>query len=169
MRPVARLVIAAGCLTTLTGAAFADEAAFLRSLDGNWAGGGTVKVRTSAPTIRVSCKFASETTADSLALDGTCRGLLVFSRRISADLKANGARYAGYYIGAGTGPAGLSGRRSGNAINLNIRWAKKVNGDRKAKLIVEKNGSNGMRLTTTDVDPKTGESVVTSRIDLKRR
>lgn len=168
MRSVARLAIAICCVAALTGIARADEAAFLHSLAGKWAGKGTVKVRISAPTIRVSCKFTSETTPDSLSLDGSCRGLLVFSRRISADLKADGASYSGSYTGAGTGPAGLNGTRSGDAINLGIRWAKEVNGDRKAKLTVEKTGENGMSLTTTDINPKTGESVVTSRIDLQR-
>ncbi|TIP80689.1 MAG: hypothetical protein E5X63_30530, partial [Mesorhizobium sp.] len=60
------------------------------------------------------------------------------------------------------------GRRSGNAINLGIRWAKEVNGDRTAQMTVEKSGEDGMRLTVIDVDPKTGERVMTSRIDLRR-
>jgi hypothetical protein len=90
------------------------------------------------------------------------------SRAIGADLKANGAKYSGSYIGAGTGTAGLSGSRSGNAINLGIRWAKDVNGDRNARMTVEKVGDNGMRLTTVDVDPATGKNVVTSQINLRR-
>jgi len=53
-------------------------------------------------------------------------------------------------------------------INLGITWAKPVNGDRKAIMTVQKNGADGMTLTTTDIDPRTGKSVVTSRIDLKR-
>ena len=56
----------------------------------------------------------------------------------------------------------------GNAINLAIRWAKEVNGDRIAKMTIEKIGSTGMRLTTVDTDPKTGKSVVTSQINLRR-
>jgi hypothetical protein len=36
-------------------------------------------------------------------------------------------------------------------------------------MTVEKIGDNGMRLTTTDTDLKTGKSVVTSRIELKRQ
>ena len=62
----------------------------------------------------------------------------------------------------------LSGSRTGDAINLDIRWAKIVNGDRDAQMTVEKIGADAMRLTVTDVDPKTGKTVVTSRIDLKR-
>ncbi len=41
-------------------------------------------------------------------------------------------------------------------------------GDRSARLTIEKIGSDGMRLTTVDTDPKTGKSVVTSQIDLQR-
>ncbi|RVA81297.1 hypothetical protein EN910_35780, partial [Mesorhizobium sp. M7A.F.Ca.CA.004.01.1.1] len=104
----------------------------------------------------------------SLSLDGNCRGLVVVTRAISADLKASGAKYSGTYVGSRTGPAQLNGSRSGNAINLGIRWAKEVNGDRRAQMKVEKRGENGMRLTVIDTDPKTGKSVVTSRIDLQR-
>jgi hypothetical protein len=163
-----RLAAFCACLAAGAGVAHADESAFLRSLEGNWAGKGSVKVRVTAPTIRVSCKFKSTANAGSLVLDGNCRGLLVFSRHISATLRSNGSKYSGSYVGAGTGPAGLRGVRTGSAIDLGITWAKPVNGDRKANMTVEKSGANGMTLTTTDVDPKTGKSVVTSRIDLKR-
>jgi hypothetical protein len=161
--------LAFACCLLVAGAAHADEAAFLHSLDGNWSGRGKVKVRITAPTIGVSCRFKSGSAAQSLSLTGTCRGLLVFSRKIGAELKVHQGRYSGTYIGAGTGPAALNGSRSGNAINLAIRWAKNVNGDRNARLIVEKIGRNGMRLTTTDMDLKTGRSVVTSQIDLERQ
>lgn len=163
-----RLGAVIGGLAVGLGAAHSNESAFLRSLDGNWTGKGSVKVRIGAPTIRVSCKFTSAATDASLSLDGNCRGLLVFSRHISARLKADGARYSGSYVGAGTGPAGLTGVRTGSAINLGIAWAKVVNGDRQARMTVEKNGEDGMTLTTTDTDPKTGKAVVTSRIELKR-
>jgi hypothetical protein len=163
-----RLAAVVACLAAGAGPAPADESGFLRSLAGDWSGKGSVKVRVTAPTIRVSCKFKSTADAGSLVLDGNCRGLLVFSRHISATLKANGSKYSGTYVGAGTGPAGLKGVRTGSAIGLGITWAKPVNGDRKATMTVEKNGDNGMTLTTTDVDPKTGKSVVTSRIELKR-
>lgn len=167
MKSLARFLLA-GCLMTASGAAHADEASFLSSLDGNFAGKGTVKVTTDAPTVNVSCTFNSDATSTSLSLDGNCRGLVVVTRAISADLKASGAKYTGVYVGSRTGPARLAGSRSGNAINLGISWAKEVNGDRKARLTVEKTSGDGMRLTVTDVDPKTGKSVVTSRIDLRR-
>jgi hypothetical protein len=160
-------VVAASALLAAS-AAQASDADFLESLDGNWTGKGTVKVRTDSSPVSVTCKFSSDSTASSLSLDGNCRGMVVVSRAISANLKANGQKYAGSYVGAGTGTAGLSGARKGNAINLGIRWAKEVNGDRQARMTVEKVGDSGMRLTTVDVDPKTGKNVVTSQINLRR-
>jgi hypothetical protein len=161
--------IAAVTASMLTaGAAHADESAFLKTLAGNWSGNGTVKVRTNAPTIKVTCRFKSDANASSLALNGRCTSLVVFSRVISANLKASGDSYTGSYVGAGTGTAGLGGKRAGNAISLAIKWAKEVNGDRRAQMTIEKTGASGMRLTTVDTDPATGRSVVTSRIDLRR-
>ena len=150
------------------GTAHADESTFLESLEGDWMGSGTVKVRTDSSPIKVSCVFNSDTTASSLSLDGRCTGLLIFSRAIGADLQSDGTRYSGSYVGAGTGTAALTGSRSGSAINLNIQWAKQVNGDRSAQLTIEKLGEAAMRLTTTDTDPKSGKKVMTSRIDLRR-
>jgi hypothetical protein len=147
----------------------ADDAAFLLSLSGQWTGGGSVKTRTNRAPINVSCSFSSVGKATSLSLNGACRGFVVISRKIGADVKISKGRYRGTYIGAGTGPAGLTGRRQGDALQLDIRWAKAINGDRNARLTVEKIGARGMRLTTRDRDPATGKTVVTSRIDLKRK
>jgi hypothetical protein len=162
------LAVATALVFVSGSAARADETEFLRDMSGNWSGKGTVKVRTNSPTINVTCRFVSDTTSRSLALDGKCTSLAVFSRNISADLKASGNKYTGSYVGAGTGTAGLGGQRAGDTINLGITWAKEVNGDRRAQMKIEKVGDSGMRLTTLDKDPKTGESVVTSRIDLRR-
>ncbi len=152
----------------MAGVANADESAFLKTLAGSWNGKGTVKVRTNAPVMKVTCQFKSDTNARSLSLNGRCTSLMVFSRVISANLKASGDRYTGSYVGAGSGTAGLGGRRNGDAINLAIKWAKEVNGDRRAQMTIEKVGASGMRLTTVDTDPATGRSVVTSRIELRR-
>ena len=148
--------------------AHAADAEFLKSLDGNWGGKGSVKVEANSAPINVSCKFSSDTTESSMALDGSCTGMVVVSRAIGATIKTDGKSYKGTYIGSSTGPAGLSGKRSGNALNLGIRWAKDVNGDRSAKLRLEKVGDNGMRLTTVDTDPATGKNVVISEINLRR-
>ena len=167
MRPFTQFALAS-CLLVAAGAAHADEAKFLQSFQWNFAGKGTVQVTTDVPNVGVSCNFKSNATSTSLSLDGSCRGLVVLTRAISANVKVTAAKYSGVYVGSRTGPAQLNGSRSGNAINLGIRWAKEVNGDRKARMTVEKRGENGIRLTVTDTDPKTGKSVVTSRIDLQR-
>ncbi len=162
-------MVAASALVFASGSfAYADETAFLKSIAGSWNGEGTVKVRANSPTINVTCQFTSDTTPQSLSLGGKCTSLAIFSRNISADLKATGSQYAGSYVGAGTGTAGLDGQRDGDTINLGITWAKEVNGDRRAQMTIEKVGDTGMRLTTVDTDPETGESIVTSRIDLRR-
>ena len=164
-----KVLLLAACIAPAGGfAAHANDGEFLGSLEGNWAGKGTVKVRTNSDPINVNCTLSTDTSDTSLSLDGKCRGLVIVSRAISADLTASGTSYKGSYTGAGTGVAGLSGTRSGDAINLGIRWAKEVNGDRTAQMTVEKVGENGLRLTTVDEDPTSGERVVTSRIDLRR-
>ena len=166
MKVLAALLIAATVLPV--GTARGDESTFLRSLEGNWSGTGTVTVRADSLPMKVACRFKSDTTARSLELDGRCTSLAIFSRVIAADLEARGANYSGSYVGAGSGTAGLTGKRSGNAINLGIRWAKNVNGDRTARMKIEKVGEAGLRLTTVDIHPTTGKSIVTSRIDLQR-
>src|SRR5882724_4687374 len=111
MKSFARFLLA--CLITASGAAHADEADFLSSFQGNFEGKGTVKVTTDAPTVNVSCTFNSGATSTSLSLDGSCRGLILVTRAISADLKSSGTKYTGTYVGSRTGPARLAGSRSG--------------------------------------------------------
>jgi hypothetical protein len=147
----------------------AADAEFLKSMNGSWSGNGSVKVRVNSLPMNIVCTLNSRATDASLTLEGKCAGFLGFSRAIRADMTTNGSTYSGSYVGAGTGTAGLSGKRSGNAIKLAIRWAKPVNGDRSARMTIEKIGSDGMRLITIDTDPRTGKSVVTSQINLRRR
>lgn len=167
MRTLFALAAMAALTLPATNAA-AQEGDFLTSLEGSWTGGGTVMVRTDSKPVKVSCSFDSNATATSLSLDGNCRGLVIVSRAVGADLKVNGGAYSGTYTGSRSGPAALKGSRKGNAINMGIRWGREINGDRDARLTVEKVGENGMRITTVDVDPASGDNVVTSRIDLKR-
>ncbi|MEI2297360.1 hypothetical protein [Ensifer sp. MJa1] len=151
------------------GSARADEGAFLKSLGGSWAGAGTVRIRTNMSPINISCNFSSEANGLALSMEGVCRGMLLISRSIDAQLRYSGSTYSGSYLGPRGGRAGLNGSRRGDAINLTIRWAKEVNGDRSADLILRKVGANGMRLTTLDVDPASGRRIVTSEINLKRK
>ena len=109
---IVRLLLAAAVLSH-GAVAHAGEAEFLESMDGNWSGEGTIKVRANSSPMTISCKFASDTTDTSLSLDGKCTGLMGLSRAIGATIRANGAAYRGSYRGAGTGVAGLNGKRSG--------------------------------------------------------
>lgn len=168
MKTFARLMIAAGLPLLLSGVAHADDTRFLAGFQGKFAGKGMVKISADAPTVNVTCDFNSNATASSLALDGRCRALVLVTRDISANLKVSGAKYSGTYVGSRTGPARLNGKRSGNAINLVINWAKPVNGNNQSQLIVEKRGQDGMRLKVVDFDAKTGKNIVTSQIDLRR-
>ena len=161
--------VAAALALTFSSPAVSEEADFLKSVAGNWTGDGTVKVRTNSSPVNVTCKFKSGSTETSLTLNGNCRGFLIVSRVVNAKLKIDEGKYSGSYVGAGTGTAGLSGIRKGNTINLRIRWAKKVNGDRSPQMSIQKVGDQGMRLTTVDTDPATGKRVVTSQINLRRQ
>lgn len=151
------------------GAASAADEAFLKSLAGQWSGTGVVKNPLTAPSVNVTCNFGSQASDTRLSMEGTCRGMLIITRSVGADIAVAGARYTGTYVGPSGRTSSLSGSRNGNAINLAIHWAKPVNGDRNANLTVEKVGDNGMRLTTIDVDPSSGKPVVTSEINLTRK
>lgn len=162
-------LLKAGIIVFAAGAAHADEQAFLGSLEGQWAGRGMVKMRADAKPINVSCNFDTQAASSALSMRGTCRGLLVISRSIGADLQYKGGSYRGIYIGPMGGRSGLAGKRRGDAINFTVRWAKEVNGDHRANMTLRKVGENGMRLTTIDVDPRSGDRVITSDINLQRR
>ncbi len=164
------MAILAGSLTLMHASqSAAGEEQFLDSLEGQYEGKGQVRLRTNRGPISVTCSFRSTATANSLSLDGRCRGLVVVSRSVGAKLTHNGNSYKGSYIGAGSGPATLAGKRQGNALHLTINWAKEINGDRRAQLSVAKAGASGLTLTTTDKDPASGKPVVTSKIVLQRK
>ena len=170
MKMLCTLFMTAGLVCAAQAQASAsEETAFLKSLEGNWAGSGTVKPRIGSAPIGVRCSFETRENADALSMQGTCRGMILISRSIGADIKVDGTRYSGVYIGPAGGRSALSGSRQGEAINLAIRWANEVNGDRNANLTVERVGSTGMVLKTVDTDPASGEAVVTSEINLQRR
>lgn len=161
-------ILLAAAVTASASPALADDEAFLASFAGSWSGKGEFRITAGSSPMSVACAFDAATSPTNLSLDGKCRGMVVVSRRIGVKLKTDGEGVSGSYVGSTTGSAGLSGRRTGTAFDLSIRWAKSVNGDREAQMKVEKVGEDGMKLTTTDVDPKTGRTVVTGRIDLSR-
>jgi hypothetical protein len=166
--PLRQSIIAFVALLSFPVFVQAAENGFLDPLAGAWKGNGMVLRKIGAKPVNVNCKFDIDSRNSALAMDGTCRGLLVVSRGVSARLKANGQSYSGTYTGPSGQPSSLSGSRQGNAINLSVRWARVTNGDRAANMTLEKIGDNRLRLQTIDRDPATGKSVVTSRIDLSR-
>ena len=104
-----------------------------------------------------------------MTLEGTC-SVSIVSVRIAADIKYNpiSGRYSGTYVGADVGPAHVSGRNSGNAVNLAITWPKPVNGDTKARMMIVNTGDR-FRLTLLDNLTPGGPEVVTSDVILLRR
>ncbi|MDL2400982.1 hypothetical protein [Rhizobium mayense] len=159
------LILSVGLFPSL---AAADESDFLQSLQGKWTGKGTILRRIGTSPINVACTFALTTSGPSLSMRGNCRGMLVVSRPISADLRVSGTQYNGVYVGPAGGRSGLSGKRQGNTIDLAVHWAKEVNGNRTAKMTIQEVGGSGLNLRTIDRDPKTGKSVITSDIALRR-
>lgn len=154
---------------SMTMPAAADEAAFLEPLSGNWTGTGKVTRKIGSSPINVSCRFNINAPGPSISMRGNCRGLLVVNRAISADLKAQGTRYSGTYIGPSGAPSQLSGGRQGNALNLAVRWARVINGDRNANMTISKQGDSRLSIRTVDRDPASGKTVVTSEISLQRQ
>jgi hypothetical protein len=167
MRIQARLfaILAGLCVAA---PAAADEAGFLQPLSGNWTGTGKVTRKIGSSPINVSCKFNITAPGASISMRGNCRGLLVINRAISADLTARGTRYSGTYVGPSGAPSQLSGSRQGDVINLAVRWARLINGDRNANMTISKRGNSQLSIQTVDRDPASGKTVVTSEISLRR-
>lgn len=166
MRPVI-LAFLAGTMAMPTSVSAADSR-FLQSIEGSWAGQGMVLTRIGGRSINVDCNIDFDAGATSLDMGGSCRALVVASRAISASLKASGNRYRGTYTGPSGQPSSLSGSLRGETLNLAVRWAREINGDRTATMTIARLGDNRLRLQTVDIDPASGKTVVTSRIDLSR-
>lgn len=156
------------CATLFPVAAMASEADFLKSIDGQWSGGGKVLTKIGGNNVGVSCKMKSSANDSSFAMDGSCRALVVVSRSFTARVKASGTSYSGTYVGVSGKPSSLQGSRNANTINLNVTWASVIYGDNKALLTIEKVGTNGLRIRTVDRDPQSGKSIVTTDLQLKR-
>lgn len=149
-------------------AAVASEADFLKSIEGNWSGGGTVLTKLGGSNVGVSCKMKSSANAANFAMDGSCRALVVVTRNFTARVKATGRSYSGTYVGVSGKPSTLQGSRNSNTINLNVTWAAVEYGDKKALMTIQRVGADGLRIQTVDQDPQSGKSIVTTDLKLKR-
>ncbi len=150
-------------------AAVADENDFLQSLSGNWQGSGQVRLRPDAQPMNVSCTLNSRTDGEEISMQGACRSKVVFTRRIGADLQADGTRYTGSYVGSVRGPARLSGSRYGDTLNLQVTWPARQSARRTARMQVASLGGGRMRLVTSEAHPTTGAQVVTAQIEFSRK
>lgn len=155
--------------TTFAGSqAIASDEVFLKSIEGQWTGGGTALTKLGGGNVMVTCKMRSDATTASFSMDGTCRALAVVSRSFNANVKSSGTSYSGTYTGVSGKPSRLVGARKGNTITFDVRWANVIYGDRKATMMIEKVGETGLRISTIDKDPSSGKTIVTTQLDLKR-
>ncbi|MGE7368446.1 hypothetical protein ACQKKX_05160 [Neorhizobium sp. NPDC001467] len=148
--------------------AAASEESFLKSIEGQWTGGGSVLTKIGGSNVRVSCKMKSDADATRFSMDGTCRALALVSRSFTAKVASSGISFSGTYVGVSGKPSRLSGARRGNTISFDVTWANAVYGDRKATMTIQKVGSNGLRIRTIDRDPSSGKSILTTQLDLRR-
>ena len=156
------------CSSLLASGAHASEEDFLKSIEGQWTGGGKILTKLGGKNVNVSCHMKSDANASRFSMDGTCRALVVVTRSFTANVEASGTRYSGNYVGASGKPPRLAGSRQGNTINLDVTWANEIYGDRAARMTIQKVGENGLRIQTIDRDPQSGKSIVTTVLDLRR-
>ncbi|MCO5732878.1 hypothetical protein [Rhizobium sp. SSA_523] len=165
-----KLLVAAilGLSSLSASSAFASEEQFLKSIEGRWTGGGLVLRELGGQKVNVTCNMQSKANASRFSMDGSCRALVVISRGFNANVTAKGTRYSGTYVGVSGKPSRLVGSRRGDTISFDVTWANQVYGDRKAIMEIRKVGENGLQISTIDKDPKSGKTIVTTQLRLKK-
>lgn len=143
---------AAALLIGLAGARGAQaDASFNQRFDGAWVGAGTVQRDSDSEPRRVTCTVTGEAREERLALAGSCRAMLVFTRAIGADLAVTeDGRYRGVYVGARAGPAQLSGRVEGNRAVLDVDFPEGVGGGEQ-RMVIESADADRFTLRVTDL------------------
>lgn len=148
--------------------ASASEEQFLKSIEGQWKGGGLVLRELGGKKVNVTCNMQSKANAARFTMDGSCKALVVISRGFNANVTASGNSYSGTYVGASGKPSQLVGSRNGNTISFDVTWANEIYGDRKARMEIRKVGEDGLQISTIDKDPKSGKSIVTTQLKLRK-
>ena len=138
-------------------------AAPLYRYTGSFNAEGVVADGPDATPREVSCDFkVLQRHPNQIALDGTCWAYLIFSRSVSADLSVDpqSGRVTGTYTGSRVGPARLTGRLEGPAIDVLINWPQPVNGQMTAdmrivsldpdrlQILTDRGGQGAPRVTT---------------------
>jgi hypothetical protein len=160
----------AAFLASSAGLAHAQED-FLARFAGSWSGSGTVQRNIDSDPTKVSCNLTGQGGGSAARVSGTCRAMAIFSRNIGIDLSYDpgSERYRGTYTGSRIGPARLSGKRSGDALNLTITWPKPVNGDTTAQMTIQNTGNGRLSVAVSDEAPGSGRRVQTTSMSLARK
>ncbi|MCC5968905.1 MAG: hypothetical protein JJU15_03060 [Pararhodobacter sp.] len=143
----------------------ASEAGFLQQFSGDWTGGGQVRMSPDSSPVNVSCEFDGQSGESSAVLDGSCTGMIFFTRQLGAQIAVENGTYVGSYVGSPRGTAALEGEREGNALDLAMQWP----GHPPASMTLANPAEGHMVLTTVETHPETGEAVVTAELELQRQ
>ena len=149
----------------------AAEADFLQRFCGKWSGAGLVQRDAAEDPRRVRCTMQGAPSENGVSMQGTCRAAIIASRRVGADIRYDPdfGRYTGTYVGSVIGPARLSGKREGDAVNSTITWPKPVNGDTKAAMTIQNDGGGRLRILVSDEARPGGPRETVTEISLARR
>ncbi|WP_169286320.1 hypothetical protein [Chelativorans sp. ZYF759] len=165
MKRMIPLCAAAALVLTAHSSLHASEAAFLESFSGSWSGGGQVRLSPEDDPVNVTCRLDGTSGENSASLDGSCTGMILFTREVAAELAVVEGGYAGTYVGSRRGPGQLQGARSGTGLELTLEWR----GHPPASMSLANAGDGRMTLTTIEPHPDTGEPVVTAALELERQ
>ena len=146
-------------------AASAAPASFFEDLSGSWSGSGTAYVAKFGE-VTAKCRLSVSGADTQVAMKGSC-GMLVFRQALGLTLKNTGGnRFTGTYTGSKTGPARLDGNLEKDRLVLTIQWGGLVNGDRTAKMVLERTGPNSFAQTV--IDKVSGKTRSTSSFAFRR-
>jgi hypothetical protein len=161
------LAVAIGLVMPLASRAAEDDE-YLHRFAHSWKGGGTASLNLHLPSWRVACNLAASKGTNRVSLSGLCRLKLIsfLSKQIDTTLNYNPGSdsYSGTYSVDGGPPAILSGRLSGDSLNLDVTWPILVNGHYKARIHILNDGHGHFTLTTIDPLGLYGEPMVTSNL-----
>ena len=145
--------------------ALASEIEYVSLFDGSWAGSGMIL--NNGTSLRVSCRAHGKAVANRVTVEGD-RSLGFISMKIAADIAYDptSGRYVGTYLGDPVGLAHVSGKRSGDVVNLVIAWPKLVNGDTRGRMTITNSGSGSLRIVVLDNITPGGQERWTSDLSL---
>lgn len=147
----------------------ADASEFGTDLGGAWEGRGTVlrKITDERP-LNVKCEFDAVSEGAMIELSGEC-GALFVKRQIRFALQQEAERVRGTYDAQlRTGEADLEGRYADGGLALEIDWGAEVNGDKVAEMQIDRIDPSTLRIRVTDIEPQSGERVITSDLTLTK-